>query len=47
MTSLFSTKKFGPGHVLGAGLLALGVAGLVRWTKERRAHSLEAWGRYR
>lgn len=27
---LFSTTTFGPGHVVGAGILVLGVAGLVK-----------------
>lgn len=27
----FSTKSFGPGHIVGAGILVLGIGGLVKF----------------
>lgn len=29
-TKFFSTKSFGPGHIVGAGILVLGLAGLSK-----------------
>lgn len=29
-TEFFSTKSFGPGHVVGAGILAVGLYGIVK-----------------
>ena len=28
--SLFSTKSFGPGHLIGAGVLVLGIVGMTK-----------------
>ena len=30
-TDLFSTKSFGPGHLVGAGVLVLGIVGLTKF----------------
>jgi len=41
-TKFFSTKSFGPGHLVGAGLLVLGVVGLGRFVGRRRAEAERA-----
>jgi hypothetical protein len=42
-TGFFSTKSFGPGHLVGAGIVVLGVAGLVKlFTALGRSEAEEA-----
>ena len=40
-TDLFSTKSFGPGHLLGAGVLVFGVVGLTKYFIKRGREQAE------
>lgn len=47
-TNLFSTKSFGPGHVVGAAVLVLGTYALARGAirRTRRAEGARERGNY-
>ena len=38
----FSTKSFGPGHLVGAGILALGAIGLTKFIRRSREEAEQA-----
>jgi hypothetical protein len=38
----FVTKSFGPGHIVGAGILVLGIGGLARYFIKRGQSEAEA-----
>jgi hypothetical protein len=40
-TDFFSTKSFGPGHLVGAGVLAVGIVGLAKFFIKRGREQAE------